>query len=320
MSIRLFIIMSILLVSNCENKSNLEREDFILNEKDLIPEGLAFDKRTGVIYIGSTYKRKIVQIKPNGVVTDFISTETDGIWGVVGMEVDEKRGVLWVNTAHANEVMPLTNPNKEEDWMTGILSYTIKQKKLIKRYDLNEPKGFFNDITVSENGDVYATESVNNKIYRIESGKDELQLFLDPKGFTFLNGITYVDSLKVLFVASTQGIFKVDVNSKKYTLLKTAKNINAKKIDGLAYYHNFLIGHQSSKVSKFYLNTDQTEIPKVEILDTRKEFDSSTTGEVGNGYYYYIVNSQISSGIDYENRTLKPLDSLEKIIIRKLKL
>ena len=123
------ILLLSLVLFSCIAK--IDNRDYIIKEKDLIPEGTAVDNRTGTIYIGSTYKRKIIQIESDGKVTDFIPQELDGIWSIVGMEVDEKEDLLWVNTAHANEVMPLINPILNDDWMTTIFysTHDILQKK-----------------------------------------------------------------------------------------------------------------------------------------------------------------------------------------------
>jgi hypothetical protein len=191
---------------------------------------------------------------------------------------------------------------------------------LIKKYDLNAAQAFLNDITVVSNGDVFATESVNSGIYWINSETDSLELFLEAKEYDFLNGITYSDKSNSLFVSSTQGVLQIDIPTKKYKLLKTAEGVDAKGIDGLTLYQNKFIGHQSSKVSIFYLNEDESEIEKSEVLNSGDEFDSSTTGEIGNNYYYFIVNSQIRTGIDKANKTIKSPDSLKDIIIRRIKL
>lgn len=311
-------IFALSILSACSSPSN--NKDFILNEVDLIPEGIAVDSRTGIIYVGSTYKRKIVQITPNGIVSDFISQEQDSIWSILGMEVDEQNGVLWANTAHIHEVMPLIHPLPNKDWLTTISAFDIESKTLIKEYQLHEPTSAFNDLTITHNGTVFATESVNNEIYWIHKKSDSLALFLELKEYRFPNGIAYAEKQDALFVSTTAGIVKIDVKSRNYKLLKVSDSINAKNIDGLTLYKNYLIGHQSSRVSKFYLNDDLTEITKAEILDSGNDFDASTTGEVSKNDYYYIVNSQIGSGIDFKNKTIKPLDSLEKVIIRKKRL
>lgn len=297
-----------------------DKKDYVLTERNLIPEGTAFDARTETIYIGSTFKRKIVQIASDGKIEDFIPEKYEGIASVVGIEVDQDRGILWANTAHANAVMPLTDPDPYKDWTTSICSFDLKTKKLINKYDLRVEKAFLNDLTVTANGDVFATESVNGHIYWINSINDSLELFLNPSGFDFPNGITFSDENNSLFVSSVQGILKINLQNKDYTLLKAIDGIDAEGIDGLSFYENKLIGHQSSKVSVFYLNENGNEIVKCEVLDTGDEFDSSTTGEVGNGYYYFIVNSQIRSGIDKVHHTIKPTDSLKDVIIRRIKI
>lgn len=302
----------------CQN--NELKKDFVIYEKDLIPEGVAVDGRTNVIYIGSTYKRKIIRIDSEGKISDFISQEKDSMWSVLGMEVDETNGVLWANTAHMHNAMPLINPIATKEWMTSVSAFNISNGKLIKKYRLHKTNAAFNDLTVTSNGSVYITESANNKIFMRNSKTDSLELFLQLKGYNFPNGITYSEKLNLLFVSTREGVLKIDIVSKKYQLLKENDSVNAKRIDGLALYKNYLIGHQSSKVSKFYLNENLTEIVEMEVLDSGNEFDSSTTGEVSNGIYYYIVNSQLSSGIDFKNKTTKPLDSLENIIIRQKQL
>lgn len=315
-----FVFLFFILLSCNNKKADSQKKDYVIAERNLIPEGVAFDNRTGTIYVGSTFKRKIVQITQDGKITDFIPEKYNDITSIVGMEVDEKRGVLWANIAHANEVMPLKDPHPAKDWMTGICSFDIESRRLIKRYDLQAEQAFLNDLTVLPTGDVVITESVNNKIYRINSKTDSLELFLEPQGFTFLNGIIYSDKFKALYVSSVQGILHIDIASGNYYLMKTADSIDAGGIDGLAIYENKLIGHQSSKVSAFYLNDTGTEVIKTDMLDSGKEFDSSTTGEIGGADYYFIVNSQVQSGIDKAKRTIKPADSLKDVIIRRIKL
>ena len=297
-----------------------DKKDYVITERNLIPEGTAFDMRTETIYVGSTFKRKIIRIASDGKTEDFIPEKYEGIASVLGIEVDEERGLLWANTTHANEVMPLIDPDPGKDWKTSICSFDLRTSKMIQKFDLQVDKACFNDLTVTPEGDVYITETVNGRIYRVNNATDSLELFLQPTGFEFLNGITYSNDHKALFVSSIQGVLKISLPSKSFTHLKTEAGIDAAGIDGLTYYENKLIGHQSSKVSVFHLDENADEILKSEVLDTGKEFDSSTTGEIGQGYYYFIVNSQIRSGIDRIHHTTKPVDSLQDVIVRKIKL
>jgi hypothetical protein len=146
-----------------------------------------------------------------------------------------------------------------------------------------------------------------------------MELFIGPLPYEFVNGICFTDRPGILFVCNDKGILSVNLSTKEFFLLPTV-NSDAGDIDGLAFHDNYFIAHQSSKVVRLYLSDNRDSIIRSDTLDSGKEFDSSTTGEVSGTHYYYIVNSQIRSGADYEKLHLKPLDSLENVIIRKRKL
>lgn len=290
-----------------------------MEEKDLVPEGVAFDPVTSSIFISSTNKRKIVRIDSAGGVSDFIIEKQDGIWSTIGMEVDAGRRHLWVVSSQAKEVLPLVDPDSLQ-WRSAIYQYNLQTGTLIDSCLLPLKNVFLNDLTVAKNGDVYITESTQGAVYRLKSGTDSLELFLAPAPYTFPNGIYFSNQPGKLFVSTSEGILKVDITSRRYDLLKANDSLNAKEIDGLTFYKGSLIGHQSTKVVKFMLNDKQDSIIHSIVLDTGPEYDSSTTGETGNDNYYFIVNSQVRSGIDFKKQAIKPLDSLEKIIIRKISL
>jgi sugar lactone lactonase YvrE len=316
-----FVLSTLLFACSGNNNKNkvAHRKDFILEEKDLLPEGVAFDPVTGSIYVSSTYKRKIVRIDAGGDVKDFVIEKQDGIWSTIGMEADAMRRHLWVVSSQAKEVLPLLDPDSLQ-WRSAIYQYNLGSATLIDSCLLPLKNAFLNDLTVAPNGDLYITESMQGGIYYLKAGADSLELFLTPAPYTFPNGICFPDQPGHLFVSTAEGILKIDIMNRRYDLLKTGDSINAKDIDGLSYHRGGLIGHQSTKVVRFVLNDSQDSIIYSTVLATGPEFDSSTTGEMGNDQYYFIVNSQIRSGIDFKKQVIKPLDSLEKIIIRKIQL
>jgi sugar lactone lactonase YvrE len=317
------LLISVVLNAACtdagDKKIDTAAIDLALEEKDLVPEGVAFDPATGSIFVSSTYKRKIVRLDSTGGVHDFIIEKQDGIWSTIGMEADAGRRHLWVVSSQAKEVLPLLDPN-DHQWRSAIYQYNLETGVLVDSCLLSIKNVFLNDLTVAKNGNVYVTESKQGGIYYLEAGSDSLELLLTPAPYTFPNGITHSDQPGRLFVSVSEGILKIDVTGHRYDLLTTSDTIDAKEIDGLAWYQGSLIGHQSSKVVRFFLNDNHDSIIHATVLDTGPEFDSSTTGEIGNDQYYFIVNSQIRSGIDFKKQALKPLDSLEKIIIRKISL
>jgi hypothetical protein len=239
---------------------------------------------------------------------------------VIGMEVDEKTKSLWAVSCEALDVLPLKDPGQRQ-WRSSVYQFNLKDGKLLGKYELNKDSVFLNDLTIADDGTVYISESVQKGVYVIKPGADSLELFLQIKlPYQYINGICFTDKPGALFVASTQGIIKVDLSTKQYSLLPEANSLKALDIDGLSFRDNHFIAHQSTAVTRFYLTPARDSIVKVDTLNSGKEFNASTTGEVSSSHYYFIVNSQIQSGIDYANKKLKPPDSLSNIIIRKIKL
>jgi tetratricopeptide (TPR) repeat protein len=135
---------------------------FTVHEKGLVPESVAYDEDTGVFYLSSVYKRKILRITKSGEVQQFAG-ETDGLWSVMGMKVDEPRRLLWVcSTAHPQ----MSNFRTEDKGKTALLKYDLKTGRLLARYQPSDStrQHWFGDLVISAAGDVFTTDSVTPAI------------------------------------------------------------------------------------------------------------------------------------------------------------
>ena len=319
-------VLLVLAVVSCVHPSheNINRPEIFseIQERDLIPEGTAYDSVTQQVFISSMYKRKIVAIRSDGSMYDFIKEGQDSIWGTLGMEVDALRRRLWVISSKGEAGIVTRIKPPDGHWDTKLYCYNLDSGVLEKYYSIVSRviKGnCFNDLTVSRKGDVYLTESINNKIFYLPADGDSIDVFLAPQGYTFLNGITFSPDEKVLFVSSSEGLLRIDLPDKTYKLLSYTYAIDPNPIDGLAYHQGSLIGHQSNVLTRFFLNEQQDSVVTNKSIDSLN-LNSSTTGEFGNdGWYYYIANSQIRSGVDYVNKRVLPWDSLRPIEIRRIR-
>jgi sugar lactone lactonase YvrE len=321
------LICLVLGLGGCARLSNesVNRPELlaVIQERDLIPEGTAYDSVTQQVFISSMYKRKIVGIRKDGSTYNYIKEAQDSIWGTLGMEVDAPRRKLWVisSKGEAGIVTRLKPP--DGTWDTKLYCYNIDSGFLDRTYSIvsSVTKGYcFNDLTITRNGDVYITESITNKIFLLPADEDSIGVFLAPQRYSFLNGITLSSDEKVLFVSSSEGLLRIDLNNKAIKPISYVYTIDPNPIDGLTYYQESLIGHQSTVLTRFYLNHALDSILHHENIDNIG-LNSSTTGELGNeGLYYYIANSQISSGVDYAHQKIIPWDSLQPIEIRKIRL
>ncbi len=79
---------------------------FRLEEKDLVPEGIAYDARTRQFFLSSINKGKVVAVSATGEATDFAGPRRDGLMETLGMKVDEKARRLWVLSKTSTAIQP----------------------------------------------------------------------------------------------------------------------------------------------------------------------------------------------------------------------
>jgi hypothetical protein len=178
-----------------------------LPERDLIAEGVAYDSRSGTLFISSLYKRKIVAIARDGSTRDFVATGAEDLGPVVGMEVDSRRRTLWAAAMYLPEG-GIPFPDSTLLAHGVLFKYDVDSGKLIKRYVV--PPGAvrhgFNDVTVLPNGDAYVTDSQGGGIFAVRGARDTLVEVVPPGTDLFPNGITHSNDGRWLFVGHGGGL------------------------------------------------------------------------------------------------------------------
>ncbi len=300
------------------NPVNNSEIAYILSEKGIIPEGVAYDQITKTLFISSIYKRKIIAIDSSGKITDFIPSGFEGIQGVIGMEVDPERRLLWACSGWTG----MKKPDKPMDEYSGIYKFDLETGELIKNYLLKDTVDrLINDVTIHSNGTAFITESLNGKVYMIKPETDSLELFIDSDHYYFANGITLSDKDEHLFIAHYSGIDQVDLSNLKITRLKTPPNLTLSSIDGLAFYNNSLIAHQAGLggVYRYNLNNSMDSVITSSIIESQNPyFEIPTTGEITGDDYYFIANAQLRR-FD-EDGIIFPDEKLDSVYILKANL
>jgi sugar lactone lactonase YvrE len=267
---------------------------FQVADKELIPEGIAHDPKTGDFFLGSLSKRKIVRIDKNGKASDFKTSGQDGLWDVLGMKVDPATRTLWVGSA-ANAT------GGEGDGSSGLFQFDLKTGKLLAKHVLpgKTEKHLLNDLAFGARGEVFVTDSEGRAILRLRPGKAELEVLVAPGTFIYPNGIASSPDGKKLFVADfTKGISVVDVATGQVRPLTHPERVNVYGIDGLYFHKGDLVAVQNgagtSRIVRYRLGKSMEAIESEEVLESRNpRFDIPTTGVVVGRSLYYIANSQL---------------------------
>ncbi len=301
----ILLVLTTLTITSCSNSVS---ETVTLNfEKDLIPEGIAIDVKSGRIFLNSLKKNKIVTANINGSnAANFIENDQYNYLSGFGM------------TIKGDTLYALSNGLKKKDNTSVLLLLNIKTKQLIDKYKISiHPYAYLNGLAISSGNEIFITDSESNKVYRIKRPNINLEVFLDTVEVPHSNGIAISDDNSKLYLASEKGIRVIDIQTKK---ILNQPNMESSGIDGMKFYNNSLIGIVEKGVFRFYLNENGTEIKnKRAILLFDSTFKSPTTFDILGNSFYFIKNTQLDNFNDITNEVIDR-DKLESLILLKNKI
>ncbi len=268
-----------------------------IDQRGLLPEGIAFDARSGTFFVGSVHQRKILAVDGRtGAVRDF-SEAADGLWGVFGMKVDPSRNALWVCTSALPEMEGF---RKEDEGKAGLFRYDLAGGKLGGKFfpDPGGGKHLFGDLTVSARGDVYVSDSTSPDLFLLRRGRGRLEPYLAGGPFVSLQGLSLDDRGKVLYVADySQGIFALDLKSRRPLLLPAPPGTTLLGLDGLYRHGSDLIAVQNgtspNRVVRIRLSSDRSRVEALEVVEANTpDLTAPTLGVVEGDDFYLIANGE----------------------------
>src|SRR5262249_34331065 len=151
-------------------------------------------------FVGSVRHRKIVRVDRTGRVTEFVAAARDGLWAPLGMRADSARGLLWVATS---TVPQMGGFDSTDAGRSGLCAFDLATGALRGRYFVPRDgvPHALGDVTLSRDGDVYASDSRAPVIYRLRAGSDTLEAFLRSPLLLSAQGMALDRDERTLYVA-----------------------------------------------------------------------------------------------------------------------
>jgi len=263
------------------------REAFRTTEKDLVPEGLAFDERRSVFYLSSLHRRKIVQIARDGTATDFVPAERYALLPVLGIRVSPVDGTIWANSF-------------AEAGQTELLHFDGAGALLGRYKPRDSAKHGFNDLVVRKSGEVITTDSLANTVLRFDPSNERFDALRVHRQLFYPNGIALADDDHSLYVADALGVVRIDVSTGDSRDVDPGPHSTLAGVDGLYWHRGSLIAVQngigSPRIAAFRLSADGLHVAKTVVLENRSNFTVlPTTGAIRGDEFYFIANSQIDN-------------------------
>jgi streptogramin lyase len=275
------------------------RVAFTLPEKDLITEGIAHDPKSGDFFVSSVHRRKVLRVRPDGRVSEFVTEGQDGLLSAVALAVDERRRSLYVSSAG----QPMTKGMRpEEKGRSFVVEYGIEDGK--ERRRLAPPAGladaFVSDLGLGADGTLAVSDPQSGRVYVLRPGETSLRVLVASGPLVSPQGLAFSPDGRRLFVADyALGIARVDPRSGAVALLPGPESAALGGIDGLVYARGSLIGIQNGfrphKVLRLTLADDASRITGARVLErARPDYDEPTLGTLAGDDLFYVATSQYS--------------------------
>lgn len=298
------------------------QEAFTLPERNFIPEGMAWDRRTGRFYISSTYLRKVAVHDEAGHFRDFTRTADHHMWQALGLKIDPERD--WLLVCSGSDDPQMVDFEPTDLGKSGIFIYNLDTGGLVARHLLREPGiHLFNDLVEGPGGKVYVTDSDTGAVYALDLATGEFVRMTPVNSFIYPNGIAISPDGGSLYVADATGIDLLELPSSRIHRLPHPQDISTVGIDGLYFYHNYLIATQTdvkpTRVMAYHLASSLKRIDAAVLLERADpRMSSPTEGTIAGDSFYFIANSQ-QGAFDSDHR-LWPMRKLTYTVVLRLEL
>lgn len=222
----------------------------VLDDPALLAEDVAWDARGKRFLVSSIHRRKIVAVDAAGRITDFIASGEGGVWGVYGLALDAKRGLLWATTAagpECDEYAPA------DSGRTALLAFDLRTARERHRFELQRTaqRQSLGDLAVARDGTVYACETYGGAVYRLRPGAAALETLVPPGTLRSPQMPAPAADGRRLYVADyARGIAVVDLATGSAGWLPRPYSLSAGGIDGLYLAGRRLVAIQNGSTPR----------------------------------------------------------------------
>ena len=286
-----------------------------LDDRMLIPEGIAFDAHTQNFFIGSIAQRKILRVGIANTVTEFARSD-QGLDSILGLAVDSPRRILYAVSTSA------LTAEGERARRNAVISFDVDNGRLLRRVDVPSARQL-NDVAVAPGGRVFASDSASGAIFEIPR-EGEARELVPPNVIRGSNGLAASPDAKRLYVGHSTGLVMVDLGTGAVRRVAVPERETVAGIDGLYEWQGQLIGVQNvttpGRVILMTLSSDGATITRVQTLLSHHHnaLDEPTTGAVTPRGFYLLA----ATGVAHFNRngTIDNPETLPKPTVLRIPL
>jgi sugar lactone lactonase YvrE len=279
-----------------------------LNDRTLIPEGIAYDADTRRLYVGGIARRGVFWIDAAGRLIPFSRSEDD-LDAILGLAIDAKRRRLYAVSTSA-----LTERGRAA-LRNAVKIYDLDRAILLQSIAVPDARQL-NDVSFGSDGTLLLTDSAAGAIYRIDPSTAAVTTIVKPGGAPGANGIASAPDGKHAYVAASRRPLRVNLSTGEVVPLALPPRQNAAAIDGLYWHDGALIGVQNvttpGRVIRLVLAPDGYRVTDVQTLLSHHHpaILEPTTAAIATDGLYLLTRTYVTrfgdQGVIDRQDTVKP--------------
>lgn len=260
----------------------------------VLAESVVRDPRRDRWLVSLVAGRTIVAVADDGTVTPWLQPDP-AVAGMVGLAVDEARGVLWATTA---PLPPAIHGLAADDVpATALLQIDLETGRVVRAYQVpaDDREHGLGDLILLPDGSVVVSDGQSGDLYRLAGPDQALAPFVTGV-FGSPQGLAVVRN--TLFVADySSGLWRMPLDGGTPVPVALPPDDTLVGIDGLATDGTRLFAIQNGvnpqRVLRLVLYPNHEEVGIVVVLaSTLPEIDEPTTVTVVDGQLVFVSRSQ----------------------------
>lgn len=265
--------------------------------------GLAYDAVSERFLFGDAYGRKLI-VAREGLdhAVDYVRSESAGFYQVMSIEIDTRRGDLWVVSA------------EHDGGASALHKLQLISGRPLKTYQAPaslQPLKLV-DLAVSPAGAIVALDAIGGRVLELKPRAEEMESIAEVKG-PELTSITLGRGEEVAYVSHGDGITRLDMVSHKVTRLTAPKKIDLNGFERLRWHRDSLVGIQrasdgSRRAMRLKLNAAGRAVVEATVLQ-----ESLPTGD---GPVFATVSGDELSFLVGDTSSPDPNDRTEVLVYR----